>query len=167
MNINDWSRNYRGTGNETCQSTGSCVSAGTTDAARIQAIAHDYTSLPSYSNCALQYWGKTTAGNLAYLAGVPAANAAGIESINVANTVITTNSSPLIFGTYSTERMRIDGSGNVTIHGAATLASTVSLTGGQIAFPATQIPSANVNTLDDYEKGTFTPSLTFGAASVV
>lgn len=37
---------------------------------------------------------------------------------------------------------------------------------GQIKFPATQNPSSNVNTLDDYEEGTFTPTLTFGGASV-
>jgi len=34
-----------------------------------------------------------------------------------------------------------------------------------IAFPATQAPSADANTLDDYEEGTFTPSLGFGGAS--
>ncbi len=28
-----------------------------------------------------------------------------------------------------------------------------------ISFPATQVPSANANTLDDYEEGTFTPTL--------
>lgn len=31
---------------------------------------------------------------------------------------------------------------------------------GQIAFPATQNPSADPNTLDDYEEGTWTPTLT-------
>lgn len=31
--------------------------------------------------------------------------------------------------------------------------------GGQIKFPATQNPSANANTLDDYEEGTWTPSV--------
>jgi hypothetical protein len=30
---------------------------------------------------------------------------------------------------------------------------------GQIVFPATQNASANANTLDDYEEGTFTPAL--------
>src|SRR5262245_37039996 len=34
-------------------------------------------------------------------------------------------------------------------------------TAGQIAFPATQNPSANANTLDDYEEGSWTPVLTF------
>lgn len=71
----------------------------------------------------------------------------------------------------------------VSIGGAATLGSTLSVSGaatflglvnakaglsvsgtvvlatGQIAFPATQNPSSNANTLDDYEEGTFTPAL--------
>jgi hypothetical protein len=33
-----------------------------------------------------------------------------------------------------------------------------------ITFPATAVPSADANTLDDYEEGTFTPTL-FGASS--
>jgi hypothetical protein len=32
---------------------------------------------------------------------------------------------------------------------------------GNYAFPATQVPSADANTLDDYEEGTWTPALTF------
>lgn len=44
----------------------------------------------------------------------------------------------------------------------ATVSTSINLTGGQIAFPATQVPSANVNTLDDYEEGSFTPTITFG-----
>jgi len=39
-------------------------------------------------------------------------------------------------------------------------APTVDLTGGQIAFPAGQQASADVNTLDDYEEGTWTPTIT-------
>ena len=35
---------------------------------------------------------------------------------------------------------------------------------GQIKFPATQNASADVNTLDDYEEGTFTPTITFATA---
>lgn len=37
---------------------------------------------------------------------------------------------------------------------------------GQIQFPATQNASANANTLDDYEEGTFTPDIQFGGANV-
>ena len=41
--------------------------------------------------------------------------------------------------------------------GQATI-PTINLTGGQITFPATAVPSANANTLDDYEEGTWTPN---------
>lgn len=37
---------------------------------------------------------------------------------------------------------------------------------GQIKFPATQNPSADANTLDDYEEGAWTPSLNFTGGSV-
>jgi hypothetical protein len=35
-----------------------------------------------------------------------------------------------------------------------------------IRFPSTQVPSADANTLDDYEEGTFTPAIAFGGAAV-
>jgi uncharacterized cupin superfamily protein len=35
-----------------------------------------------------------------------------------------------------------------------------------LAFPATQVPSADANTLDDYEEGTWTIGVTFGGAAV-
>ena len=41
----------------------------------------------------------------------------------------------------------------------------VTLTPGQLAFPAIQNPSADPNTLDDYEEGIWTPVLAFGGAS--
>lgn len=39
-------------------------------------------------------------------------------------------------------------------------------TGGAVKFPSVQVPSADVNTLDDYVEGTWTPVLSFGGASV-
>lgn len=42
---------------------------------------------------------------------------------------------------------------------ATLFGSVVDLTGGQIKFPSTSIPSTDVNTLDDYQEGTFTPTL--------
>lgn len=42
----------------------------------------------------------------------------------------------------------------------------VSLPLGQLAFPAGQNASADPNTLDDYEEGSWTPGLSFGGASV-
>jgi hypothetical protein len=52
-----------------------------------------------------------------------------------------------------------------TITGQATI-PTINLTGGQITFPATQNPSSDANTLDDYEEGSWTPTILFGGASV-
>lgn len=37
--------------------------------------------------------------------------------------------------------------------------------GGGLKFPATQVTSADANTLDDYEEQTFTPTITFGGLS--
>jgi hypothetical protein len=48
----------------------------------------------------------------------------------------------------------------VTISGAAVINGVLSLGAGQISFPAAQSASAGVNTLDDYEEGGFTPTLT-------
>jgi hypothetical protein len=45
-----------------------------------------------------------------------------------------------------------------TFTGQATI-PTINLTGGQITFPATQNPSSDANTLDDYEEGTWSPEL--------
>lgn len=44
--------------------------------------------------------------------------------------------------------------------------STASASGSGITFPVTQSPSTDANTLDDYEEGTWTPSLTFNGLSV-
>ena len=41
-------------------------------------------------------------------------------------------------------------------------ATSINLTGGQIAFPAAANPSAGANTLDDYEEGTWTMGVSFG-----
>ena len=51
-----------------------------------------------------------------------------------------------------------------TFTGQATI-PTINLTGGQIAFPATQNPSSDANTLDDYEEGTWTPTITASSGS--
>jgi hypothetical protein len=51
----------------------------------------------------------------------------------------------MTFYTSASERMRISTAG------------VVELTSGQLKFPATQNASADANTLDDYEEGTWTP----------
>lgn len=52
---------------------------------------------------------------------------------------------------------------------SAALVDISAVGAGQIKFPATQNPSANANTLDDYEESTFTPTVTLvgGAGNTV
>jgi len=58
-------------------------------------------------------------------------------------------------GTNGTERMRINaGAPILCLSGGSTTA-----TGTGIAFPATQSASSDANTLDDYEEGTWTPTV--------
>lgn len=49
---------------------------------------------------------------------------------------------------------------------APTISDTgvVILNEGQLTFPSTENPSADANTIDDYEEGTWTPVLTFATA---
>jgi hypothetical protein len=46
----------------------------------------------------------------------------------------------------------------LVVSGTATIGGLLTVN-GQIAFPATQNPSAGANTLDDYEEGNWTPTL--------
>jgi hypothetical protein len=61
-------------------------------------------------------------------------------------------STTMVFFTANTERARITSAGVLDL---ATGAGAV----GQIKFPATQVASADANTLDDYEEGTWSPTL--------
>jgi hypothetical protein len=56
-----------------------------------------------------------------------------------------------------------------SLKGASTISvgnATPSTSGAGITFPATQSASTNANTLDDYEEGTWTPTLTAYAGSI-
>lgn len=77
-----------------------------------------------------------------------------------------------LFGTAATQNTGTSGATLPFLNGANTwsgiqsFSAIPSLTGGAVSFPATQVPSAGANDLDDYEEGTFTPTLRFGGASV-
>ena len=55
-------------------------------------------------------------------------------------------------------------SGGLAVTGAISATEIISANKG-ITFPATQVASADANTLDDYEEGTWTPSLLFGGGN--
>lgn len=59
-------------------------------------------------------------------------------------------------------------SGTLGVVGALTQSSgaAFNLVSGQLAFPATQIPSSDANTLDDYEEGTWTPVVTASSGTI-
>jgi hypothetical protein len=68
--------------------------------------------------------------------------------------------SPLIFATNATERARITAAGEllVGVNTATANGGVIQVSNG-ITFPATQSAASNANTLDDYEEGTFTPTI--------
>ena len=73
----------------------------------------------------------------------------------------TLSTDPMIFSTNNAERMRVNaGAPILCLSGGSTTA-----TGTGIAFPATQSASTDANTLDDYEEGTFTPSMSPSSGS--
>ena len=79
-----------------------------------------------------------------------------------------TISSPAVSGTTTLTLPATSGTVALTaaptFTGQATI-PTINLTGGQITFPATQSASADANTLDDYEEGTWTPTITFSGGN--
>jgi hypothetical protein len=83
-----------------------------------------------------------------------------MSSIIVAGDVsgTVTLSAPAVAGTTTLTLPATSGTvaltASPTFTGQATI-PTINLTGGQITFPATAVPSADANCLDDYEEGTF------------
>ena len=64
------------------------------------------------------------------------------------------------------ERVRIDSAGRVLVGTSTANTSGAKLqTSDGLTFPATQVASADPNTLDDYEEGTFTPAIAGSATS--
>ena len=84
-----------------------------------------------------------------------------------AYSVVADTTGTLVFqtGATPTTAMTLGTDQSVTMAGRTTNPTTISVgaatpstSGAGITFPATQSSSSNVNTLDDYEEGTFTPT---------
>ena len=91
------------------------------------------------------------AGSSAYgqlLFGYTGADNKGIVAYN-------NSDNSMQFYTNVTERMRLNSTGALVLAGGTTSANGIG-----IAFPATQSASTDANTLDDYEEGTWTPTVT-------
>jgi hypothetical protein len=74
-----------------------------------------------------------------------------------------------IFANQTSEKMRIAGGGNllVGVTSANANGGILQLSSG-ITFPATQVAATDANTLDDYEEGTWTPTINgYGSAPTI
>jgi len=91
----------------------------------------------------------------------------------VANTSISSFNGRTFINTNATGDSEIGGGSgsnytDLMVNGSAFArmsGSTLTLNGGQIKFPVTQVASSDANTLDDYEEGTWTPTLTGGGSN--
>lgn len=91
-------------------------------------------------------------------------------AVDTASVVLKNNfSGRAEFGLTGDDALRLkvspDGSSWIEALSVAQGSGVVSLPAGQLAFPSAQNPSANANTLDDYEEGTWTPAIKFGGAT--
>jgi hypothetical protein len=78
-----------------------------------------------------------------------------------------TNSRVITFDTNGTERARIPSTGGIqSVNSISVGNATPTTSGAGITFPATQSASSDANTLDDYEEGTWTPTITSGGGSI-
>lgn len=102
--------------------------------------------------------------------GVISVSAGGVRGLSLsadnsaANIQARVSGQPLLLftngGAGATERMRITSGGNLLVGTTTNNASggVIQVSNG-ITFPATQSASSDANTLDDYEEGTWTPSI--------
>jgi hypothetical protein len=99
--------------------------SSTAGSVQIEAQAFDYWSTPTYTGTSLLQYGSTATGTIAGLSN------AGLGQLlfqnGTAGLIYTNGGAPLVFGTASAERMRIDSSGNL-------LVSTTTTTGNGAAF---------------------------------
>ena len=99
------------------------------------------------------------------------------NAISVANTAITGNiissqitsvANTQISGNIASSQITSNPTlyGNVSVTGVIGVGgATPSTSGSGITFPASQSASSNANTLDDYEEGTFTPTISGNGSS--
>ena len=78
----------------------------------------------------------------------------GLSGVPYAGIMYLQGAYPLIFGTNLTERARLNSTGAFVLAGGTTTADGIG-----VAFPTTQVASSDANCLDDYEEGTFTPTV--------
>ena len=115
------------------------------------------------SDAGLTYNANTNALTATTFIGALTGSASGnAGTVTVANEA-TDTSCFILFGTAATGSLEPKTNADLTYNSSTDQmgVATINLTGGQLTFPATQSASTDVNTLDDYEEGSWTPTLTF------
>ncbi len=94
-------------------STVRVLNGAANNASRVTVGAHDYSSGPTWRGANLEYFGSGMTGTRF---GLPEANLSALNFTNSANVLVGTNgNTPIVFGTSSLERMRVQGNGRVGI----------------------------------------------------
>ena len=142
--------------------TGSTVYGGNVEVGVTENTAYDATSTTGQAanGATLTAWNLSTAANTfsQVLLGVRGSGPAVVrlvakeEGSNGSSFHIVTE-----VGSVPAERFSISATGTTVVTNLLDLSAA---TAGQIKFPATQNASADANTLDDYERGTFTATAT-------
>ena len=100
-----------------------------------------------------------------YSGTTPGVRSAQITALNVSGGTTVNMVFKISNGAVPAEAMRITSLGGLKIQtGVAVGAATPGTSG--VAFPATAVAVADANTLDDYEEGTWTPTIAFGGLAV-
>jgi hypothetical protein len=89
------------------------------------------------------------------------AGAIALESASAVKTYITSISDVMYFGNSTSVDMMALNANGIALGPSVTAASS----GVGIKFPATQSASTNANTLDDYEEGSWTPTITMASGT--
>jgi len=84
-----------------------------------------------------------------------------VAKVNAANGIVELKADarsgaypPMVFTVSAAEGLRLNANAALVLKGGTTTANGVG-----VAFPATQVASSDANTLDDYEEGTWTPTI--------
>jgi len=123
-----------------------------------------------YNGSSISYLGGVIASASTWSYGTYLANQISIVNNGSGGVRLAAASAPIVFHTgnadsdLSSERARIDSSGRLLVGVAANAnGGILQLTSG-ITFPATAVAASDANTLDDYEEGTWTPTITPSAS---
>jgi hypothetical protein len=157
-------------GNLQFSSSGARITGDMSNATLVNRLAFQTSTTNSNTNLSLLPNGTATVAQFWASGGSDIANSPYIGVVQVGTTDSRIQSG--IQGTASYTPMTFYTGGSETARFSAT-AKTLILAGGStsangtgITFPATQSASSDPNTLDDYEEGTFTPSIAASSGSI-